>query len=73
MLTPALIILALLVLGAGIVVWATRRKPDQPTAGPRESDTAWNDPVTPGEFPTPRETFTHEDAPSAPPSQEPRP
>ena len=72
MLTPALIVLALLVLGAGIVIWATRRKPDQPTVGPQDTDTAWNDPVTPGEDPTPRETFTHED-PKAAASQEPRP
>ena len=72
MLTPALIILVLLALGVGIVVWVTRKKPDQPPAGPRETDTAWNDPITPGEVPTPRETFTHEDAPSAT-SQEPRP
>ena len=72
MLTPALIVLALLVLGAGIVIWATRRKPAAPPAGPRETDTAWNDPVTPGEVPTPRETFTHEDPHSAA-SQEPRP
>jgi hypothetical protein len=72
MLTPALIVLALLVLGAGIVIWATRRKPDQPVRGPQETDTGWSDPVTPGEAPTPRETFTHDDAPSAS-SQEPRP
>ncbi|MCS6622636.1 hypothetical protein N0B44_06925 [Roseibacterium beibuensis] len=72
MLTPALIVLAIIVLGVGIVVWATRRKPAQPPVGPRETDTAWNDPVTSGEAPTPRETFTHEDAPSAS-SQEPRP
>lgn len=72
MLTPALIVLALLALGAGIVIWATRRKPDQPTAGPRETDTGWSDPVTPGQFPTPRETFTHDDPQSAA-SQEPRP
>ena len=67
MLTPSLIVLALLALGVGIVVWVTRRKPSAPTAGPRETDTAWNDPITPGEAPTPRETFTHEDAPTAPP------
>ena len=72
MLTPALIVLAIIVLGVGIVVWATRRKPAQPPVGPQETDTAWNDPVTSGEAPTPRETFTHEDAPSAS-SQEPRP
>lgn len=71
MLTPALIVLALLALGAGIVIWATRRKPGQPPVGPRETDTAWNDPVTPGESPTPRETFTHDDPHAA--SQEPRP
>ena len=72
MLIPSLIVLALLALGAGIVIWAVRRKPEQPPVGPREGDTAWNDPVTSGQAPTPRETFTHEDAPSAA-SQEPRP
>lgn len=56
---PTLIILALLALAVGIVVWATRRKPGSTTVGPAESDTAWNDPVTPGE-------------PAQPPSQEPR-
>jgi hypothetical protein len=71
--TTALIVLALLALGAGIVIWATRRKPASPRVGPRETDTAWNDPVTPGEVPTPRETFTHADAPTAPPRQDPRP
>ena len=72
MLTTALIVLALLALGAGIVIWATRRKPDQPRVGPQETDTGWNDPVSSSQAPTPRETFTHEDAPSAA-SQEPRP
>ena len=72
MLIPTLIVLALIVLGVGIVVWATRRKPEGPPAGPRESDTGWNDPITPAPSSTPRETFTHEDAPSAA-SQEPRP
>ncbi len=70
--TPALIILALLVLGAGIVIWAVRRKPAQPAAGPEETDPAWRDPVTPGDAPTPRDTFTHDDAPSAA-TREPRP
>lgn len=72
MLTTALIVLALLALGAGIVIWATRRKSDEPPVGPQETDTAWSDPVTPAEQPTPRETFTHED-PHAAASQEPRP
>ena len=47
MLTTALIVLALLALGAGVVIWATRRKPAQPPVGPQETDTAWNDPVNP--------------------------
>lgn len=72
MLTTALIVLALLALGAGIVIWATRRKPEQPPVGPQETDTGWNDPVSSGQAPTPRETFTHEDPHSAA-SQEPRP
>ena len=46
---PTLIVLALLALGVGIVVWAIRRKPGAATTAPREADTAWNDPVTPGE------------------------
>lgn len=71
MLTPAIIVLALLVLGAGIVIWATRRKPDAPHSGPRETDTGWNDPITPAPTPTERQTFTHEDAPTAPPRPRP--
>ena len=47
--TPTLIVLALVALGVAIVVWAVRKKPDSTTTGPREADTAWNDPVTPGE------------------------
>ena len=46
--TPTLIVLALLVLGVGIVAWATRRKPTHPAALPLDEDTAWNDPVSPG-------------------------
>ncbi len=46
---PTLIVLALLALGVGIVVWTTRKKPGSATRGPNEADTAWNDPVTPGE------------------------
>lgn len=61
--TPTLIVLALLALGVGIVVWTTRKKPDSTTTGPRETDTAWSDPVTPGE----------PARPAAPPSQEPHP
>ncbi|MDO9586590.1 MAG: hypothetical protein Q8R45_14165 [Brevundimonas sp.] len=46
---PTLIILALLALAVGIVVWVVRRKPSSTVTGPRETDTAWNDPVTPRE------------------------
>jgi hypothetical protein len=42
-----LIVLALGLLAVGIVIWATRRKPGQDSNAPRESDTAWNDPITP--------------------------
>ena len=70
MLTIVLIVLALVVLG--VVIWAVRRKPAAPPAGPAEADTAWNDPVTPGEIPAPRETVTRENAPSTPP-RDPRP
>ncbi|HYC97764.1 hypothetical protein [Brevundimonas sp.] len=64
MLTPSLIILALLVLGVGIVIWAARRKPAGPSPGPDEADTAWNDPITPAETPT---------HPASTPRQDPRP
>lgn len=62
---PTLIVLALLALGVGIVVWAVRKKPDTTTTAPREGDTAWNDPVTPGES-------LPADEPASP-FQEPRP
>lgn len=42
-----LIVLMLLALAVGIVFWATRRKPSGPANAPGESDTAWNDPITP--------------------------
>ena len=71
--TTALIVLALLVLGVAIVVWAVRRKPGTPPAGPRETDTAWNDPVTPGQPQAPGDPFPPRDAPPIPPSQDPRP
>lgn len=48
---PTLIILALLALAVGVVVWAVRRKPSATVTGPKEADTAWNDPVTPDESP----------------------
>jgi hypothetical protein len=47
--TTILIVLVLLAAAVGIVVWATRRKPDQTSNAPHESDTGWNDPVTPAE------------------------
>jgi hypothetical protein len=68
--TPALIILALLAVGVAVVVWATRRKPDLPGKGPQDADTAWNDPVTPGEpaRPTSRpDTFAVEPPPTRDP------
>ena len=42
-----LIVLILLALGVGIVAWATRGKKTGTSNAPRESDTAWNDPVSP--------------------------
>lgn len=46
--TPTLIVLVLLVIGVGVVVWATRRKPAAPPVARTDQDTAWNDPLTPG-------------------------
>jgi len=48
---PTLIVLALVALGVGIVVWATRKKPGATTTGPREADPARNDPVPPATDP----------------------
>jgi len=61
--TPTLIVLVLVALGVGIVVWAVRKRPDATRTGPKERDTAWNDPVTPAD--------PAEPAPRTP--QEPRP
>lgn len=74
--TPILIVLVLLALGVGIVVWAVRKKPSATTTGPREADTAWNDPVTPGEPARPSlrpDAFADAAPPATSPSQEPRP
>lgn len=70
--TPTLIVLALVALGVGIVVWAVRKKPSSTTTGPKETDTAWNDPVTPGE-PATSLADRSETAPRPEVPQEPRP
>jgi len=54
MTTTLIVVLALLALGVGIVVWATRRKPaDRTNPLPDEGDTAWNDPMTRTDSPPP--------------------
>lgn len=70
--TPTLIVLVLAALGVAIVVWAVRRKPSSTTTGPDEADTAWNDPVTPGEPAQPIEDRSELSPPPQVP-QEPRP
>lgn len=49
--TPTLIVIVLVLIGVGIVAWATRRKPTLPASRsdilPADQDTAWNDPVRP--------------------------
>ena len=67
--TPTLIVLALVVLGVVIVVWATRRKASSPSIGPAEADTAWNDPLKPDEPPRPIQAPNE----AAPPQKELRP
>jgi uncharacterized protein YxeA len=53
--TTILIVVVLLAVGVGIVLWAVRRKPvDQTNPLPRESDTAWNDPMTRADAPPSR-------------------
>lgn len=54
MINTLLIVLALGAAAVGIVVWAIRRKPDRNSNAPRESDTAWNDPVTPASSDEPK-------------------
>ena len=70
--TPTLIVLALAALGVALVVWMTRKKPSATTTRPDEGDTAWNDPVTPGEPAQPIEDRS-ETAPPPKVPQEPRP
>lgn len=43
--TPTLIVLALVALGVGIVVWATRKRPGPPPSQQMDQDTGWNDTV----------------------------
>jgi hypothetical protein len=55
--TVALIVVALGILGVAIVAFAVRKKPSETRTGPREGDTAWNDPIE-GVEPTVPETRT---------------
>jgi hypothetical protein len=70
--TPTLIVLALAALGVALVVWMTRKKPSATTTPPAEGDTAWNDPVSPGEPAQPIDDRS-ETAPPPQVPQEPRP
>ena len=67
--TPTLIVVVLLVVAVGIVILAVRRKPADARPASPEADTAWNDPVTPGEPARPQPPR----ADAAPSSQDPRP
>jgi hypothetical protein len=65
--TVALIVVALGILGVAVVAFAVRKKPAETRTGPREGDTAWNDPIA-GVEPTAPETRTDgfDDTPRAP-------
>jgi len=52
---PTLIVLALLAVAA-VVIWAVRKKPAPPVAERDDSDTAWNDPITPTDVSPPEPT-----------------
>jgi len=67
--TSALIVLVLLVIAGGVIFLAVRRKPSDARPASPEADTAWNDPVTPGEPARPQPPRTD----AAPPTQDPRP
>ena len=72
--TPTLIVLALLALGVGIVVWATRRKTSTIAPAQRQdSDTAWNDPVAPEAAPAPADPFSHAPSAAVPPARDSQP
>ena len=60
-----LIVVVLLVIAGVVIFMATRNKPptDKPDVLPHDSDTGWNDPLTPGQ---PART-------DLPPKDEPRP
>ena len=45
--SPTIIILLLIAVAVGVVVWLARKPSTKPDAGPRDTDTGWNDPVTP--------------------------
>lgn len=65
--TVALIVIALGILGVAVVAWVVRKKPAETRTGPREGDTAWNDPVSsadPAVPPTRTDGFT--DTPRTP-------
>jgi len=44
--SPTIIILLLIAVAVAVVVWLAR-KPSSKSSGPRETDTGWDDPVTP--------------------------
>ncbi|HZV84105.1 MAG TPA: hypothetical protein VFF48_03880 [Brevundimonas sp.] len=70
--TVVLSVVVLGILGVAVVAWAARKKLAETRTGPREGDTAWNDPVSsadPATTPTPTDRVT--DTPPA--SAEPRP
>jgi hypothetical protein len=70
---PTLIVLALIAMGVGIVLWATRRKPAGPVEQRLDQDTAWNDPVAPAQ--NTAQNTAQDPAPPFPPADpsEPRP
>ena len=61
--STALIDIGLLVVAAVVIYFATRRKPDTTAALPNDPDTAWNDPLTPGQ--PARTDLPNKDKPSA--------
>jgi hypothetical protein len=71
MTVPPLIILALIAVGVAIVVWFVRRKPDTPSTGPKDADTAWNDPGATDQLTA--DPVRPADADAPPPSRDPLP
>lgn len=71
--TFAIIVIVLAILGVAVVAWTVRKKPAETRVGPREADTAWNDPVARADAPGATAYPTEDVVETTRTSTEPRP